>query len=312
MTVSETRSAMFAQTSGCLVVLGVLAILFPWHTARAQSACPLDDMAPPADWSEPYPAHRVIGPLYAVGTAGLSVFLVTTADGHILINSGLEDSTAIIRENVEALGFRLEDVSILLTMQAHWDHVAALAEIKQISGAGMWATADDARVLEDGGASDAHFGECAVARFAPVSVEKILSAGDVIALGGLQLTVHEHPGHTEGSSSYTMTVREAGRDYTVAIANMGTINDGKRLIGEPTYPGVAEDFAKTFREQKAMQVDVWVAAHGSQYRMAEKYHPGQPYSPDTFVDPEGFLAEVERLESLYLMQVADETSRAGK
>ena len=96
--------------------------------------------AQPADWTEPFPGHRVIGNLYAVGTAGLGVFLITSDEGHILINTGLENSTPLIRENIESVGYRLEDVRILLTMQAHRDHTAALAEIMEITGAEMWAT----------------------------------------------------------------------------------------------------------------------------------------------------------------------------
>ena len=95
----------------------------------------------------------------------------------------------------------------------------------------------------------------------------------------------ESPGHTAGSSSYLMTVEENGREYSVAIANMGTINPGKRLVVDPTYPGVADDFAETFRKQKALDVDVWVAAHGGQYGLHDKYERGQAYHPDTFVDP---------------------------
>ena len=95
-------------------------------------------------WTRPFPAHRVVGNLYAVGTYDMGVFLITSQDGHILINTGLEDSTSLIRGSIESLGFRFEDVKILLTMQAHWDHTAALAEIKQLTGAEMWATAGDA------------------------------------------------------------------------------------------------------------------------------------------------------------------------
>jgi len=255
-------------------------------------------------WTRPFPAHRVVGNLYAVGTYDLGVFLITSEDGHILINTGLEDSTSLIRGNIESLGFRLEDVRILLTMQAHWDHTAALAEIKQLTGAQMWATAGDAPVLEDGGFSDPHFG--GRVSFEPVSVDKIIADGELIELGATRLTVLETPGHTTGSSTYTMRVREDEREYNVAIANMGTINPGKQLVVDPTYPGVAEDFAKTFRKQKALEVDVWVAAHGSQYRLHDKYEAGQDYSPETFVDPEGFLAAVERLETLYLEQIASE------
>lgn len=255
-------------------------------------------------WSRPFPGHRVIGNLYAVGTYDLSVFLLTSDQGHILINTGLEDSTAQIRANIESLGFRLEDVRILLIQQSHWDHTAALAEIKEITGAEMWALADDARVLEDGGFSDPHFG--GRESFKPVSVDKIISEGDLIELGEIRLRVYEHAGHTEGSSSYSMRVNEAGRDYNVLIANMGTINAGKKLLVDPTYPGVAEDFADTYRRQKAMDVDVWVAAHGGQYGLHDKYKVGQAYSPDTFVDPDGFLAAVERLEQRYLEQLAEE------
>ena len=260
------------------------------------------------NWTRPFPGHRVIGNLYAVGTYDLAVFLVTSSEGHFLINTGVEDSTELIRQNIEGLGFRLEDVSVLLQMQAHWDHTAALAEIKEITGAEMWATAEDAPVLEDGGVSDPHFG--GRQSFAPVEVDRIISDGDVLELGDARLTVVEMRGHTAGSSGYAMTVHEAGRDYNVIIANMGTINPGKQLVADPTYPGVADDFAETFRKQKEMEIDVWVAAHGSQYNLHDKWGPGNPYDPNTFVDPDGFRLAVERLEQLYLDQI--EAERAGR
>ena len=260
--------------------------------------------AQPADWSRPFPAHRVIGNLYAVGTYDLACFLITSDDGHLLINTGLAGSAPLIRENVESLGFRLEDVRVLLTMQAHYDHAAALAEIKKVSGAQMWATAADAPLLEDGGASDPHFqGEYT---FAPVPVDRVLRDGEVIELGRIRLTLVESPGHTPGSATYTMTVAENGRDYRVAIANMGSMNPGLRLSKDPTYPGIAGDFAETFRRQQAMEVDVWVAAHASQYGLHDKYRPGDPYRPETFVDPEGFRKLVAHYEKLYQEQLAAE------
>lgn len=260
--------------------------------------------SPPEGWVTPYPAFRVIGPLYGVGMQDLSVFLITSEEGHILINTGLADSTEHIRRNVESLGFRLEDVRILLTMQAHWDHTAAMAEIKEIANAEVWATPKDARVLEDGGFSDAHFGGRET--FDPVEVDRIIEQDDIINLGDLRITVHEHPGHTEGSSSYTFQVSEEGRTYNVAIANMGTINPGKQIVVDPTYEGVAVDFATTYNKQKKLDVDVFVSAHASQYDMHEKYTPGQAYSPDTFVDPIGYIKAIERLETAYLNVIARE------
>lgn len=293
----ERSTRRLAFTTAWLVSIVPLIV-------QAQPADLLASFTPPEGWTKPFPAHRVIGNLYAVGMQDLSVFLITSDAGHILINTGLADSTPHIRSNMESLGFRLEDVRILLCMQAHFDHTAALAEIKEITGAEMWGTVKDRRILEDGGFSDPHFG--GIESFAPVEVDRALSDGEVIELGEIRLTVHDHPGHTEGSSSYSMQVTEGGRDYSVLIANMGTINPGKKMVVNPTYPGVAEDFARTYREQKAMDVDVWVAAHGSQYGLLDKYTPGQPYSPETFVDPDGFVAEVERLEAIYLEQVAAE------
>lgn len=271
----------------------VLMILIAYE-ARAQSP----------DWSQPFPGHRVIGNLYAVGTYGLGVFLLTSEYGHILINTGLEDSTALINDNITALGFELEDVEILLTQQAHWDHVAAMAEIKEITGAEVWATRDDARVLEDGGFSDAHFG--GEESFVPVIVDRIIEQDDVIELGNIRLTVHFHPGHTEGSSSYAFQVQEDGRQYNVLIANMGTVNPGKQLAVDPTYPGVAADFAHTFTHQKSLNVDIWVAAHPQQYGLHDKWLPGQAYSPDNFYDPEGYLQAVDSYEQAFLEVLAAE------
>lgn len=275
-------------------LLAAIAVLLTAAPAAAQ----------PPEWSQPFPGHRVIGNLYAVGTYDLACFLITSDEGHILINTGLAESAPLIRENVESLGYRLEDVRILLTMQAHYDHTAALAEIKKATGAEMWATAADAPLLEDGGASDPHFqGEYP---FAPVPVDRILRDGEVIELGAIRLTVVEMPGHTPGSAGYTMTATENGRDYRVAIANMGSMNPGLRLAKDPTYPGIAEDFAETFRRQRAMEVDVWVAAHASQYGLHDKYRPGDAYSPDTFVDPEGFRQLVAHYEKLFREQLEAE------
>ena len=285
----------------------LLALISPMSAiAEVPRQCFPPGLALPSGWTEPYEAHRVIGNLYAIGTADLGVFLIATNEGHILINTGLEDSAYWIKANIEALEFEFQDIKILLTTQAHFDHTAALAEIKLLTGAKMLATPRDAPVLLDGGASDAQFGHCLDFRFPPVTVDGELTDGEEIKLGNTSLKTHHHPGHTAGSASYSMIVREDGRDYRVLVANMGTINQGKRLSGNPTYRGVARDFALTFNRQRDMRVDIWVASHGSQYGLARKYRPGQAYSAKTFYDPQGFKTEVRRLEQLYREQLAFE------
>lgn len=259
---------------------------------------------PPNRFTRSAHPFRIVGGLHSVGTHDLSVFLITTREGHILINSGVRGSTQSIGRNIEALGHRLEDVRLLLTMQSHWDHVADLAEIKRVTGARMLASKTDVRVLEDGGLSDPHFGGSVM--FEPISVDERLEHHDTIELGGTSLRMEQHPGHTEGSCSFTMTVTEEGRDYSVLLANMPTVNAGKRLVYDQTYPGVAEDFEETFRRQKALDVDIWVAAHASHYGLHDKRTLDQPYSPDTFVDPDGYFAAVANLESVFLELVDTE------
>ena len=288
----------------CLVVLQM-------SPAFAERQCLPEGATLPEAWRTNYAPHKVIGNLYSVGGVDLAAYLITTPEGHILINTGLEDSTADITSNINALGFDIENVKVLLVMQAHFDHAAALAEIKTISGAQMWATKADAPILEGGGANDPHFGECIDFRFRAVKVDRLLEHGDLIELGGMTLQTHHHPGHTQGSSSYSFLHREGDQAYNVVIANMGSINDGKKLLVDPTYPGIAEDFATTYQRQLNMPVDIWVAAHASQYKRRTKYQPGQAYDPETFVDPEGFKAEVKRLSAIYEDQLAAERKNAA-
>jgi len=143
-------------------------------------------------------------------------------------------------------------------------------------------------------------------RFAPVKVDGRLKDGQKISLGGTDLVVYSHPGHTRGSVSYGLTVAENGRNYRILIANMGSINPGTVLIGNKKYSQIADDYARTFRSQKGMECDIFLSSHASQYRLHDKWKPGQAYSPDTFVDPEGYKSAVAKAEANYLELLAKE------
>ena len=250
---------------------------------------------PNKEWTTPFPAHRVVGNVYYVGTYDLACFLITTPKGNILINTGVEGSAPMIRASIESLGFKLKDTKILLTTQAHYDHVAAMAEMKRLTGAKFLATDGDAPVLEDGGKSD----PVILTRFEPVKVDGRIEDGQKIALGGTELTAYLHPGHTRGSVSYGITITEDGRKYRVLIANIGSINPGTILIGNKKYPQISDDYARTFREQKKLECDIFLASHASQYRLHDKWKPGQAYNPATFVDPDGYKEAVRRAEAAY-------------
>jgi metallo-beta-lactamase class B len=247
-------------------------------------------------WKRPFPSHKIAGNLYYVGTEDLACFLITTPDGHILVNTGLADSGPLIRQSVQKLGFKPEEIRILLNMQAHYDHVAAMAELQKLTKAKVYATEQDAPVMEDGGKSDPFLRE--QYRFAPIKVDRRLKDGDTVRLGGTELHVHLTPGHTKGSVSYSMTVTEKGKKYKVLLANMESVV--MPLVGNPKYPGIAGDYERAFKVQKALTPDSWVAAHASHYGMAAKYKAG------SFIDPDGYRNAVERYERLYREQLARE------
>ena len=259
-----------------------------------------------AEWVKPFPPFRMIGNVYWVGTWDLSSFLITTRQGHILINTGLAETVPQIKAGVEKLGFKLSDVKILTTTQGHFDHVAGFAELKRLTGARVVVSAPDAELLESGGKADFRFGDDLNARFEPVKVDRTFQDGERIELGGVVLTAHLHPGHTKGSTSFSMDVRENNKTYRVGIMNMASINPGVRVSGMPKYPDIAAAYARTFHDQKEMKIDVWLASHAAQFDLHKKYQPGDAYNPDRFVDSQGFQRAVAQLEKVYRDQLAEE------
>ncbi len=257
------------------------------------------------EWRQPFAAHRVVGNVYYVGTYDLASFLIVTPAGNVLINGGLADSVPLMQKSVADLGFQWKDIHWILTTQAHYDHVAAFAEIQRTTGAKVLATAPDAVLLEDGGKSDFHFGSKEY-NFAPVKVAERIKDGQTLKFGGTEITVYLHPGHTKGSASYAIPVTEGGRTYRVLIANIGSINPGVKLLGEKLYPGISQDYATTFERQKALTCDVFLSSHASQYGLHRKYQPGDAYDPSRFVDPAGYQKAVAGAEAAYRKQLAEE------
>jgi metallo-beta-lactamase class B len=258
------------------------------------------------EWTRPFPGFKVVGNLYYVGTYDLAAFLITTNDGHILINSGANGSAPLIRASVESLGFRFADIKIITATHAHRDHVGDLAAIKQQTGARLLMPEADVVVVESGGHVDYRRPEGRGIIFDPVKVDQALKPGEKFRLGNVELTAHHHPGHTQGASSFGLTVSEGGRNYNVLIANMASVNAGVRLLGMPLYPNAAEEYARTFAHQKSLTPDIWVASHAGQFGLHRKYKPGDAYDPNRFLDPAGWRAAVERLEKSFQDRLAAE------
>lgn len=258
------------------------------------------------EWTKPFPPFKILGNIYWVGTYDLSTYLIVTPEGNILINTGLPETVPLIKAGVEQLGFKMSDTKVLVATHGHFDHVAGMAELKKMTGAKMVMSEQDAELLESGGKTDFRWGDSPEARFTPVTVDRKLKDGDKISLGGTVITAHHHPGHTKGATSFTLDVREGGKAYRVGIVNMGSINPGVKVTGMPKYPGIMQDYARTFHDQKEMKIDVWLASHAAQFKLHDKYKPGDAYDPERFVDPKGFREAVERLEKTYQDQLASE------
>src|SRR5262245_5673266 len=176
---------------------------------------PLQRVQIPDNWSARTPSFKVAGNIYYVGTQDLASYLIATPEGHILIDSGIEKNADAIVEGIRQQKLDIKDVRILLTTQAHFDHVAAHAKLKQLSGARLLATAGDAPLLEGGGKGDYLFGSDY--QFPRVTVDERLTDGQQIRLGGTVVTVHLTPGHTQGTATYTTTVQENGRERLVVF-----------------------------------------------------------------------------------------------
>ena len=250
------------------------------------------------NWTKPYPAFRIAGNLYYVGTYELGCYLITSPQGHILINTGIASSASLIKTNIESLGFKLSDVKILLTTQAHHDHNGAMAAIKKMTGAKFMVDEKDAEVVKDGGRSD-YFSGGPVSTFQPVAIDRLLKNNDVVKLGDNELTMLHHPGHTKGSCSYLFTVKDEKQSYRVLIANIPSIIINGKFSEVKNYPGMQQDYAYTLKAMKDIPFDIWLASHASQFDLQGKHKPGAAYNPAAFIDREGYDAAIKQWQDVY-------------
>jgi metallo-beta-lactamase class B len=254
-------------------------------------------------WSEPFPPHRIAGNLYYVGTRGLASFLIATPEGHILINSSLESSVPLIEASMTKLGFRFTDIKVLLVSHAHWDHNAGSALVKERTGAQCQVMEQDVAVTEDGGKSDFFYGKSPQSRYRPTKVDRVLHDGDQVKLGGSVLTAHLTAGHTKGCTTWSMKVKEGNRTYDVVIIGSPNVNAGFQLVNNVRYPGIADDFARTFATLKSLHCDIFLGAHGEYYGLESKFARLAGQGPGIFIDPDGYRSYVAAKEKAFLQEL---------
>ena len=258
-------------------------------------------------WKAPVPSRHLGGNLYYVGASGVSAWLITTPAGHILLDTGFEETVPIILRGVEQLGFKPTDIKLILSSHAHIDHTGGHALMKRATGADIVASAADARVLESGGADDFLTWPKDTLLYTPVKVDQIIADREVVSLGGVNLTAHLTPGHTRGATTWTMELTEGGRAYHVVFFSSATINDGTRLLNNPRYPEIVADLEASFARFKSLPCDIFLAPHGGQFAMADKFaglERGEGLK--ALVDPEGWKRLIAGAEKAFRDQLAKE------
>jgi metallo-beta-lactamase class B len=237
------------------------------------------------DQTTAFPPHRVAGNIYYVGTRTLSSFLLTTPAGHILINTTYERNVRTIEKSVAQLGFKFEDVRIILGTHAHGDHQEGDALAKELTGAQVMAMAEDVAALaamRPGG--KAH------------PIDRTLNDGDQVMLGGTTLVAHLTPGHTRGCTTWTTRVQDGDRTLDVVFAC-------SYRAPAPVTPAIESEFNRTFSTIRQLPCDVPLGDHPAQYRMAEKHARMKPGAPNPFVDRDGCWLEAEIQEAMLRAQI---------
>jgi len=265
-----------------------------------------------ADWTEPFPPFRIAGNLYYVGSKGLANYLITTPQGHILINSDLEANVPLIRASIEKLGFKFSDVRILLISHAHWDHDAGSAMIKQITGAAYMVMDADVPVVESGGKADFHYGNDPGSLYPPVKVDRMLHDGDQVKLGDAVLVAHLTPGHTKGCTTWTMKVTDAGKTYNAVIVGSPNVNPGYKLVNNAPYPRIAEDYERMFRVLRSLPCDLFLGAHGNYFDLEAKYARMKEGGPSPFIDPDGYKKFVAQKEQDFRTELAKQKAASSE
>ncbi|WP_316178371.1 subclass B3 metallo-beta-lactamase [Bradyrhizobium sp. SZCCHNRI1009] len=264
-----------------------------------------------AAWNKPTEPFKVIDNVYYVGTNGLASYLITTPQGHILIDTVMPESTAQIEASIGKLGFKVADIKYILNTHAHIDHTGGLAQIKQETGAQMVAGAKDVPLLEGGfypGREEERY-----LGFPPVKVDRAVREGDTVTLGGVTLTAHETPGHSPGCTSWTTDVKDGDATRSLIFFCSATVALN-RLVGRPTYPGIVDDYKKTFAWAKTAHPDILLAPHPEMYDMAGKRAKIAEGAANPFVKPGEFNAYLDKLETQFNEGLAKQTAalQSGK
>jgi metallo-beta-lactamase class B len=253
-----------------------------------------------SEWSKPFPPHKVIGNVYFVGSADLGSYLITTPEGHILINTDFEETVPVIRAGVEKLGFKFTDIKIILGSHAHDDHMEGDAMVKELTAGRVMVMEQDIPALQKmmpGGKKH--------------PIDRALHDGDDVKLGGSTLTAHLTAGHTKGCTTWSMKATEAGKTYDVVIVCSVGWNPGYVLVNNKDYPQIADDYVRSFATLRRLPCDIFLGAHGSFYNLDAKYAQLLKGGANPFLDHAGYLAYIDLKEKQFYAEL-DRQKKDGR
>lgn len=275
----------------------------PLFLQAARKTLKWDDAAEPA---------RILGPIYFVGTKGLGCFLITGSEGHVLLYTGMPGSGELIEKSITKLGFKPKDVKIILTSHAHLDHAGGHAYLKKSTGAKIAMMREEIELFESGGKLDFHYGEYKEFGFDSAKVDTIIRDEDEIKLGDITLKALLTAGHTKGSTSYVTKITADGKTYTVVFPDGISVNPGYRLVKNPSYKGIEEDYRRTFRTLEALKPDVWLAGHNEFYGLNTKLGRVERDGAAAWVDPDGYKRYLALQKARFEATIEAEKARDGK
>jgi metallo-beta-lactamase class B len=293
-----------------LIIAGLISpvFLFPVFLSAAPVKAQADETS--RSWNVAVKPFKVIGNIYYVGANEITSFLITTPKGHILLDGGFAETVPLIKESLKQLGFRLEDIKILINSQGHYDHAGGLALLKELTKASLVVSKADAELISNGGKGDFAWGDKLT--FQPVKADRLLDDRDEIELGGVTMTARLTPGHTKGCTTWTMKVKEGGKQYAVVFLG-STTAPGYRLVDNLLYPNIAADYAYTFKLLKSIECDVFLASHGSFFALDHKRRRlERGAKPNPFIDPEGYKTFLAKSEEDYLRELRKQQSEKAR
>jgi metallo-beta-lactamase class B len=260
-------------------------------------------------YSEPAEPFRIVGNIHYVGAANIASYLITTPQGHVLIDTGMNEMHDIIKNNVAKLGFKTSDIKIMLSSHAHFDHIEGHAQMKRLTGAQVMAMAGDAEALESGKDNSA----LGAIGWEPVKVDRVLKHGDTVSLGGTTLRAVHAPGHTRGATTWVTTVEDKGRQYTVAFFGGTTPNAGVPLFNNPRHKNVIEDTQRTFKVLKAEKVpDIYLSAHPQAMFAGKVERIKAGGTPHPLLNGEAWTRQLTEGEANFQKRVAEERAKLGR